>query len=313
MKGLTLGNGLAEGAVFNNRMQVGEMTLGSGGSVWKLVNEYTRTGVVNNGNVWKQRLTIPGKPVIVTAFDYDGVNRLTVAEEGPANENAAACTGAAAGNWCQKFSYDRRGNRLVAAKFGVGQGASALDPGAVSAGTNQVTGGNWHYNGRGDLDTDGDGRKYLYDGEGRLVATCGAAVALGSCNALDAGGTWEARYVYDGNGKRVRRDTQVGGAVTTVVWGYDAGGKMVAEYGVGEGLGGVQYVTADHLGSTRVVAVGRWDYEPFGAEIGVVAASVRSGVAGYVGGVGVRQRFTGKERDAETGRGYFGRRGEPGR
>jgi hypothetical protein len=40
---------------------------------------------------------------------------------------------------------------------------------------------------------------------------------------------------------------------------------------------------------------------------------VRSGVAGYVGGVGVRQRFTGKERDAETGRGYFGRRGEPGR
>ncbi len=256
LKGLTLGNGLAEGAVFNNRMQVGEMTLGSGGSVWKLVNEYTRTGVVNNGNVWKQRLTIPGKPVIVTAFDYDGVNRLTVAEEGPANENAAACTGAAAGNWCQKFSYDRWGNRLVAAKYGVGQGTSVLDPGAVSAGTNQVTGGNWHYNGRGDLDTDGDGRKYLYDAEGRLVATCGAAVALGSCNALDAGGTWEARYVYDGNGKRVRRDTQVGGVVTTVVWGYDAGGKMVAEYGVGEGLGGVQYVTADHLGSTRVVTDG---------------------------------------------------------
>jgi hypothetical protein len=50
-KGLTLGNGLAEGAVFNDRMQVGEMTLGSGESVWQVVNEYTRMVVVNNGNV----------------------------------------------------------------------------------------------------------------------------------------------------------------------------------------------------------------------------------------------------------------------
>lgn len=57
-KGLTLGNGLAEGAVFNDRMQVGEMTLGSGESVWKVVHEYTRTVVVNDGNVWKQRLTV---------------------------------------------------------------------------------------------------------------------------------------------------------------------------------------------------------------------------------------------------------------
>jgi hypothetical protein len=51
VKGLTLGNGLAEGAVFNDRMQVGEMTLGSGESVWQVVNEYTRMVVVNNGNV----------------------------------------------------------------------------------------------------------------------------------------------------------------------------------------------------------------------------------------------------------------------
>lgn len=71
------------------------MTLGSGVDA----GGYTRTGVVNNGNIWKQRLTISGKPVILTAFD--GVNRVTVAEEGPVNEN-----------------------RLV---------AGVLDPGAVSA------------------------------------------------------------------------------------------------------------------------------------------------------------------------------------
>jgi len=60
----------------------------------------------------------------------------------------------------------------------------------------------------------------------------------------------------------------------------------------------------DALGSTRTktngsgLALARFDYEPFGAEIG------RHGS----GGDGLRQRFTGKERDAESGLDYFGAR-----
>jgi RHS repeat-associated protein len=44
------------------------------------------------------------------------------------------------------------------------------------------------------------------------------------------------------------------------------------------------------------------DYEPFGQEL------PRTGVAGYTGANGLSQKFTGKERDGETGLDYFGAR-----
>jgi RHS repeat-associated protein len=66
---------------------------------------------------------------------------------------------------------------------------------------------------------------------------------------------------------------------------------------------GASYVTQDALGSTRVVTGqdqgvrGRYDYLPFGEE-------VYAGRSGY-GGEDIRQRFTGKERDEESGLDYF--------
>lgn len=87
-----------------------------------------------------------------------------------------------------------------------------------------------------------------------------------------------------------------------------AGGELVAEYGSGapEGVGAV-YLTGDHLGSTRVVTDGagsvvmRRDYAPFGEEVPWDRRP-----EGYGGQDGVKQRFTGKERDGETGLDYFG-------
>ncbi|MBI5282337.1 MAG: RHS repeat-associated core domain-containing protein, partial [Candidatus Solibacter usitatus] len=85
---------------------------------------------------------------------------------------------------------------------------------------------------------------------------------------------------------------------------YDAAGQLAAEYG-GTVMGaGTQYLTADHLGSTRVVTDGTGvprqclDYLPFGEEIGQGVGSRPScyGIAAEP-----RQKFTGKERDAETG------------
>nr|MDQ3805629.1 RHS repeat-associated core domain-containing protein [Acidobacteriota bacterium] len=69
---------------------------------------------------------------------------------------------------------------------------------------------------------------------------------------------------------------------------------------------GAKYVAADHLGSPRAVTnsggavVSRHDYKPFGEE---VAAGVggRTAAMGYSQLDGVRQKFTGSERDAETG------------
>ena len=71
------------------------------------------------------------------------------------------------------------------------------------------------------------------------------------------------------------------------------------------------YVSADHLGSTRLVTgetgqvVSRHDYLPFGEEI-ASGVSNRSSIWGSTDAV--TQKFTGKERDQETGLDYFGAR-----
>lgn len=52
----------------------------------------------------------------------------------------------------------------------------------------------------------------------------------------------------------------------------------------------------------------RRDYHAFGEEIAVTAGSPRETAPGYTADAGVRQKFTGKERDAETGLDYFGAR-----
>lgn len=118
-----------------------------------------------------------------------------------------------------------------------------------------------------------------YDGETRLkTSTVGGAATT---------------YSYDRAGRRVVKQVGRAGPVTMV---YDAGGLLAAEYG-GTTEVGTQYLVVDALGSTRAV-VGpvfrRMDYLPFGEETGA--------------GSGVRQRFTGKERDGETGLDFFGAR-----
>jgi RHS repeat-associated protein len=69
----------------------------------------------------------------------------------------------------------------------------------------------------------------------------------------------------------------------------------------------------DHLGSTRLVtdengaAKERYDYLPFGGEV-PVDRNGRASVPGYGAGSSLRHKFTGKERDTETGLDYFGAR-----
>ncbi len=97
------------------------------------------------------------------------------------------------------------------------------------------------------------------------------------------------------------------------------GGQLAAEYGaeLAQPPCATCYLTVDHLGSTRMLtdAIGTveslHDYLPFGEEI-------PAGVGARSGGLypastqaindGVTQKFTGKERDQETGLDYFGAR-----
>ena len=130
------------------------------------------------------------------------------------------------------------------------------------------------------------------------------------------------RYRYDGEGRRIKKT--VGTAVTRFVYGM--GGELFAEH---EGLTAtpstpskeyvygptgmlaevtgtnVNYLTPDHLGSPRVltsqngIVVNRRDFFPFGEDI-AVGVGGRSAGMGY-GTDSLRQRFTGYQKDEETG------------
>src|SRR5262249_43495248 len=98
----------------------------------------------------------------------------------------------------------------------------------------------------------------------------------------------------------------------TTVFVYNSAGQLVAEYGSATSNGGASYLTTDHLGSTRVVTAGagnpsaagtvlaRYDYQPFGAYI-PVATGARHSVSDYGLSDDTKQKFTSKERDAESG------------
>ena len=96
-----------------------------------------------------------------------------------------------------------------------------VEPASFSAATNRIANSNWSYGDRGEIAKDPAGRSYGYDGESRMVATCSPDNHEVSCSAAGAAGQLAAEYAT-------------------------AGGD-----GVGE-----QYVTADHLGSTRLVTDG---------------------------------------------------------
>ena len=118
-------------------------------------------------------------------------------------------------------------------------------------------------------------------------------------------------YTYDGEGHRVMTKRGIDAPITYV---YDAFGGLTAEYGGTSTLGGTSYLLADHLGSTRAVTDSngtiqrKMDYWPFGAEISGIDTSYRTTAMGYIGDTEPRQKFTGKERDADTGQDYFGAR-----
>ncbi|HEX7772178.1 MAG TPA: RHS repeat-associated core domain-containing protein, partial [Pyrinomonadaceae bacterium] len=77
----------------------------------------------------------------------------------------------------------------------------------------------------------------------------------------------------------------------------------------------LEWLVPDHLGTPRIILdqtgsfanVKRHDYLPFGEEL-FAGTGGRTSAMGYVAGDGVRQQFTSKERDIETGLDYFGAR-----
>ena len=102
------------------------------------------------------------------------------------------------------------------------------------------------------------------------------------------------------------------GVTTTYV--YNVLGQLVAEFGgTAPARPGTRYLTPDHLGSTRVVTgddqsvLSRHDYLPSRGGRSDAALGNRNQASGYTASLadGPAQKFTGKERDNESGLDYF--------
>ena len=110
---------------------------------------------------------------------------------------------------------------------------------------------------------------------------------------------------------------------------YGLGGELVAEFDGSSGnlkkeyisggisieptavnANGTQYATGDHLGSPRVITnsggsvVSRHDYMPFGEELGAGTGGRTTGMGFSNSGDNNRKKFTGYQRDTETGLDY---------
>ena len=295
-----LGNLLWEERRYNRRLQPTQIGLGTARTTAatldtatspRLLLDYSYGTTTNNGNVASQQIRV-GTLDLTQSYAYDKLNRLTGATE----RRSGTPT------WSQTYQYDVYGNRAVTAGRNHGS-TPALTPSALTsfnASSNRLLGGA-AYDGAGNLTLDWGGRRFKYDGDNRMVSFDTTGVNT------------DATYQYDGEGRRVKR--VVGGVTTTYV--YNVSGQLVAEYATsGTPLAGIRYLTTDHLGSTRVVTqavvsgpdggvVSRHDYLPFGEEIGSLGG--RTAALKYSAS-GTAQKFTGKERDNESGLDYFGAR-----
>ncbi|MFZ0884998.1 MAG: RHS repeat-associated core domain-containing protein [Candidatus Acidiferrales bacterium] len=225
------------------------------------------------------------------SFCYDHLNRI-----------ASARTQATSGTFCwgEAYGYDRWGNLLsIGAASSSYFGCTQEGLSVMANSHNQVVG--FCYDMDGNLlaeTTSPCTAVYNYDAENELISTAGIT------------------YQYDGDGKRVKKSNG------TLYW-YGTNGEPLAESDLSGNItneyvfihgtriarrtisnGSVIFYFGDHLGSARIVvnATGTVpvlddsDFYPFGGERIVLSAS------------GNTFKFTGKERDIESGLDDFGAR-----
>ena len=131
-----------------------------------------------------------------------------------------------------------------------------------------------------------------YDAERRLIKLTDTGTPATTVN-----------YGYDADGRRVVKTTSAG----TTIYVYGPDGELAGESSTipSASIAGTEYVTADHLGSTRLTTdsqgspLGCHDYLPFGQEI--PGSWGRSSVPCYnLTAADTDQKFTGQVRDSDT-------------
>ncbi|MBK7706817.1 MAG: hypothetical protein IPJ30_13865 [Acidobacteria bacterium] len=296
---MQLGNGTWEKTAFNSRLQPTQTALGKIQNTTDLLKLDYTYGIVesgtlntakNNGNIQSQTITVHRSnqnPLVLNqSYVYDSLNRLLSAEETAGGTPA----------WKQTYSFDRYGNRRfdqANTSFPASFSNTAVSNPTISTSNNRFTSGQGYtYDAAGNVLTDAEGRSFYYDAENKQK------------EVKNASNQTIGLYYFDGDGRRVRKVTNT----ETVIFIFDAAGKLVAEYSTNlSQTPQVQYLTNDHLGTPRIntnengAVVSRTDYMPYGEEI--IGLGGRSTTDKYVAD-DVRQGFTGYLNDEETGLDY---------
>jgi RHS repeat-associated protein len=311
---------------YNNRLQPCRISIRNTGSaptsctdsttgnVLDLAYSYAQgTYYYNNGNITTQTNKITSGRT--QTYTYDPLNRLLSAQSSATS--GGDCWGQEFGNNATPptLADDALGNLWLTTSTN----CSSPAPSWSINGYNQITNSGFTYDNGGGNTADSN-NTYSYDAENRLIS------------AVTGGGTY--CYIYDGNGLRVAKaqpqsgytctDTSPHAPTVNKIYWRDAGGGTIAEsdengsttnssyneyvFFAGQRIAQsnpnsstVNYYFADHLGSTRVVTDASGspcfeaDYLPYGME---------NTPNSFTNSCSTNYKFTGYERDTETGNDY---------
>lgn len=274
--------GIAINNTYNNRLQPVALTATAPGppAVTVMDLRYNFGWSTNdNGNVLS--ITNNKSSARTVNYTYDALNRIRTAVTPNANTWGNTFTVDPWGNLTKMLSYD--------AQHPEGQ---HFDQQADT--NNRLVG--WVYDGAGNL-TQNLSATYTYDSESRLTIAGGIT------------------YTYDGDGNRVKKSNGLlywGQGVTGSAAESDFNGNIAKEFvffnrkrcaRIDISSGAVHYYFSDHLDSSNVVTNASGgveeesDFYPFGGER-VIADTLSD----------QNYKFTGKERDSESGLDNFGAR-----
>lgn len=252
-------------------------------------------GTADNGDV--TGITNNRFPNRSQSFTYDSLNRMVTAETTATHAtDPTDC-------WGEAYLYDNQttsggawGNLTsIGAASSAYTGCTQEMLSVSATAQNQFSG--YGYDSAGNMtQIPNSGPTYVYNAEGQLTSTS-AGVS----------------YKYDGDGKRVSKSNgkiywyrggsdpiaETDGSGNTTDEYIFFSGKRIAR---SDASGNVVYYMADHIGTSRVVAsatgaiLDQSDFYPFGGERVITSSS------------GNTYKFTGKERDSESGLDNFGAR-----
>jgi len=304
--------GVTESHTYNNRLEYSTtQATSSAGTALNLSMGYNLPGG-NNGSVASITNNVDnGRTETIT---YDPLNRVLTAQ-------SSASSGADC--WGQNFGTDTKaGDDSLANLTAINSGPPPAQPcplgylSATANTNNHFTGTGYNYDAAGNTTQDGSGYTYTFDPENRITQASGMS-----------GGPY--CYVYDGNGLRVAKKSNATpncsqGTITKLYWRSISGDTLAETDSSGSttnssyneyvffsgrrissrnGTGSVYYYFADVLGSTRTItdAQGRIcydaDFSPYGQEMSHTERLQSTACP-------PNYKFTGYERDTETGLDY---------